>query len=291
MTKLTTILLGVSASLCLLGSTSQTTDAATTKLSKGYINVSPHHYYLTKAKILTTQGTSTKRFKVTIPKGTILQPGYTTTTKRGHSYLQVSVDGLNYSIRKPFLAHKSTVSYTAWIAAKSTFFKRVKRPTYLKYYPGNHIFPTGASRIARNDGNLWQGTQLPADYLSATANRIRVTTNGYLEHFSKSPFYYSISGKPDSTTKVQKALYFNKGHLNLYFKTKPKKIATTKFHKKGNYRYRLIINRLYQNAVTNISNGKNPADPLNVDYVMVSGKYTVANKDYYMTTESINLDN
>lgn len=233
--------------------------------------------FLTTQRQLKTYN-SKRTLKLTIPKNTTVQ---VTGIKHDHGkkYVALNVDRLRYGVRKPLLNAQNTSKVSRWIQANGKNFKLVKKPTYLAYY--NITRSTAGHKLLTYvaDGNLWQGSALPANYQQQIGVRFTVTTDGYLEYFNQSPYQYVISPKPSMTMKVQKAVHHGR-NVDLYFKKSFNQLPLTKVAKKGDNRYRLRIYRTYGDTATAIP------DADNASQVALNELYTISGTQFYMHIEN-----
>lgn len=227
-------------------------------------------YLQTRTTIHTTNGYF-KDVKVTIPKGTIFNIGslYENPKTRKTS-MTIDLNQLRWSIRKPVIDSVHNQQSTAGIWAKTSWFKKVSEPTYLKYY-------------SSGDGYLWQGNKWPENPVKATADGVRVTSDGYLETFNEAQILLIKAVKPLSTAKVQHVLQKGK---TTYFYTQTKLAGVTSQHVRtsGKYQYRLAINRNGRHLLTPTQAESNSKS---TDAVYVSNRYYVGGATYYMHATTV----
>ncbi|EEI71483.1 hypothetical protein GQR93_04835 [Lentilactobacillus hilgardii] len=234
--------------------------------------------FLTTKRVIKTYNSS-KTIKVTIPKGTtVLVNG--TKNDNGQKYVSLNLNRLRYQIRRPLITAQNSSRVSRWILAKGQNFSKTNKPVYLSYYSLTRSNKGHALLSYVANGDLWKGSTLPADYAQLTGTRFTITTDGYLDFFSSSPYKYTISPKPTSSTEIQKSYYRSSRQLYLYFKTKLKGLPVTKVSTKGNNRYRLSINRTTQTTSTAIPNEDDATR------VTLNEIYQIGKTDYYMHTEN-----
>lgn len=168
-------------------------------------SVVKNSFLTTKHQISTTN--SKKQVKITIPKGTTVRVAGIKTSK-GSTYVYSDADRLNYNLRKPVLSTRSTSHMTYWQKLTSANYTHVAKPKYLDYYSLTTQSTAGHSHLSfSNTGNLWLGSALPVNYTKTSGTRLRITDDGYLEYYSKTPYSYKISPKPTHSVKVQSATH------------------------------------------------------------------------------------
>ncbi|KRK88804.1 hypothetical protein [Lentilactobacillus sunkii] len=242
-----------------------------------FIQTQPAHATVIKNSFLKTQRTITtynskKQVKVTIPKGTTVQVAGIKHAK-GNKYVDLNVERLSYNIRKPLLSQKQSGIYTHWLRAKGYNFKQIHKPVYLSYFAVQSDGNKSRNKVRTESGNLWRGDRLPADYTTASGTRLRVTSNGYLEYYAKSPFAFKVSPKPTASLKVTKANHpIVSGQTILTFKSK---ISGLPFVKKSHHTYRLTIESTGNGTVTVVPNTNN------VKKIMTNWIYRIGKVDWY----------
>lgn len=242
-----------------------------------FIQAQPAHATVIKNSFLKTQRTITtynskKQVKITIPKGTTVQVAGIKHTK-GNKYVDLNVERLSYNIRKPLLSQKKPGIYTHWLRAKGYNFKQIHKPVYLSYFAVQSDGKKSRNKIRTESGNLWKGDRLPADYTTASGTRLRVTSNGYLEYYAKSPFAFKVSPKPTASLKVTKASHpIVSGQTILTFKSK---ISGLPFVNKSHHNYRLTIESTGNGTVTVVPNTNN------VKKIMTNWIYRIGKVDWY----------
>lgn len=152
----------------------------------------------------------------TLPKGTRVAVGYTT-TKNGHKYAAVDALGLSYELRR----QTGNKKLMAVLASK------------LKYV------------ATKGSDSIWllNKSQQNGRSYSTLVN----TTDGYVEYYKTT----NISTKPISSTRLTATR--TKGvYTYLYAKTNMPKLPDRRISKSGNYQYRLTI-RDNRQSTTNAS--------------------------------------
>lgn len=219
----------------------------------------PVHATVIKNSFLTTQRTITtynskKQVKLIIPKGTTVQVAGIKHTN-GNKYVDLNVERLSYNIRKPLLSKKNPGIYTRWIRAKGYNFKQIHKPVYLSYFAAQSDGKKTLNKVKTENGNLWKGDRLPVDYTTATSTRFRVTSNGYLEYFAKSPFVYKVSAKPTHSIKVLSASHPTaSGKTILIVESR---FSGLPFVKKAHQHYQLTIFNNDHGTITVVPNDNN----------------------------------
>lgn len=222
------------------------------------ITAQPAHATVIKNSFLKTQRTITtynskKQVKLIIPKGTTVQVAGIKHAK-GNKYVDLNVERLSYNIRKPLLGKKNPGIYTRWIRAKGYNFKQVHKPVYLSYFAAQSDGKKTLNKVKTENGNLWKGDRLPVDYASATSTRLRITSNGYLEYFAKSPFVYKVSAKPTHSIKVLSASHPTASGKTIL--TVKSKFSGLPFVKKAHH-YQLTIFNYDHGTITVVPNDNN----------------------------------
>ncbi|APR07516.1 hypothetical protein FAM21834_01388 [Lentilactobacillus parabuchneri] len=237
----------------------------------------PAHATVIKNSFLKTQRNistynSQKQVKLTIPKGTVVQVAGIKHA-HGNKYVDLHLGRLSYSLRKPLLSAKKLTAYSYWIRAKGYNFKQVHKPAYLGYFAAQSDGKQSQGKTRTETGNLWKGTRLPVDYTTATAPRLQVTTNGYLEYYSNSPFVYKVSPKPTASLKVQSTSQpLASGKTILTFKSRVKQLP---FTKKSRGNYQLTITNAEVGTVTVVPNSTN------VKKILTNWIFKVGKQEWY----------
>lgn len=246
MKVITRLSLGLTAGLTfLIGSVLLGTTTADAKVIQ-------NSFLTTQRTIHTTN--SKKQVQLSLPKGTTVQAAKVK-NQAGRKYIYINAEQLSYRLRKPLLSSKVTSNFSRWIPVTKANFKQVKTPVYLSYYNTNVRKKRINNRYFSTNSNLWQGDALPADYPSQSGTRLRITTDGYLEYFAKSPFVYRVSKKPTATLKVQSATHpSGSGKDIMIFKSS---FSPLPFQKAADGAYTLTIRWLSAATVTAIPNENN----------------------------------
>lgn len=242
----------------------------------GYLvksSVTTGTFLQTKKTITTTNGYF-KDVKVTIPKGTIFQQnGLYENAKTHRTSMTIDLNQLRWSSRQSVINSSHNQQSTAGIWAKTSWFKKVARPSYLKYY-------------SVGNGYLWSGNKWPEQEVGARADGLRITSDGYLESFSQALVFGGDAVKPLDTAKVQKVL--KKGtKYYVYTQSKVNGVPSTHVKTSGKYQYRVTINRTGRHLLTPTYDKKN------ADYfttVTVSNRYYVGGNTYYMFSGNVFAD-
>ncbi len=249
------------------------------------LQVQPAHATVIKNSFFKTQRSITtynskKQVKVTIPKGTTVQVGGIKHV-HGNKYVAINLERLSYNIRKPLLSQKKPGVYTHWLRAKGYNFKQIHKPVYLSYFAVQSDGKKSRNKIKTETGNLWKGDRLPANYTTASGTRFRVTSNGYLEYYAKSPFTFKVSPKPTASLKVVKASHpLASGETILAFKSK---ISGLSFVKKSHHDYHLTINSTGNGTITVIPS------TTNVKKILTNWVYRIGKVDWYENNSVTNF--
>ncbi|KRK47527.1 hypothetical protein FC96_GL002453 [Secundilactobacillus kimchicus JCM 15530] len=144
-----------------------------------------------------------------LPKGTRVQV-YRTATKNGKQFASVDVSRLSYEVQK-----RAGNKYSVVIATAN--LKKIATPASDKLTV------------------LSKGAKYTTDARYKAANKLKVTTDGYVQYFAN-----SFKKAPISSTKLTASRA--KGNIvYLYSKTNMAKLPDKHIHKHGNYQYRLAI--------------------------------------------------
>lgn len=268
----------VSLSLLVFGTvTAQSTSAKTR-----YLAHVPSYSFLETKRTIHTTNDYFRDVKITIPKGTIFQTnGFSKGTKTHHPYLNIDMDGLSWHLRKGVINSKHNQQSTAGIWATTANFKRVGVPSYLGYYQATKRFP------ALYEGILHQGNKYPQGHsiVTAKANAVRVTNDGYLEYTPNADVMAIKEVEPQKSVKVQKTI--KKGNNTyLYTSSDIPAIPSTHVRSTGKYQYRFKFINTNRHLVTinpSISN-PNYFDDINVVVRYYIGN---TNTNYYLYTQTI----
>lgn len=237
-----------------------------------YLSDVPQNSFLMTNRTIHTTNDYFKDVKITIPKGTIFQiGGFSKGTKTGHPYLNINLNDLRWSIRKPVILSKHNQQSTAGIWATTANFSRVQTPDYLSYFKKSEQFPDVSYDV------LWQGFKYPAGHKVVTDRQtaIRVTSDGYLEVINNLGILDSKLAQPSDMAKVQKTI--TKGNVTyLYTASKVTGIPSPRINTKGRYQYRVKITNTNRHLIT--VNGMQ-IDPRYVDSVDVVVRYRIGNSN------------
>lgn len=254
--------------------------AATTYVKVGQTN---HNFLKTMRTIQTTD--EDKQFKVTIPKGTIVDAVETNWhgDKKGQVHVEINLQRVSYKIRGKHIAFQ-----TDRILATTKTFKKVHVPQYVQYYTTQKVYPENVNRSRVADGNLYAGLKVPDIYRQPklTAARLYVTSDGYLEYYKSAPvMYLQTTQIPTTSAKITKVKRVpGKGLTMLYTKTAVPTAIGKHVSKTGNQQYLTTIKRRYRSSATVFyrSNAKTA-----VDSIRLASLYKVNDHDFFMNTDVV----
>ena len=275
--KVTLLGAGVVAGLSLFATG---VSAATTYVKVGQTD---HNFLKTMRTIKTTD--EDKQFKLTIPKGTIVDVTETNWNgdKKGQVHVEINLQRVSYKLRG-----KHTAFQTDRILATTKTFKKVHVPQYVQYYTTQKIYPKNVSRTRVADGNLYAGLKVPNIYSQPgpTAARLYVTSDGYVEYYKSAPVMnLQKTQVPTTSAKITKVKRVpSKGLTMLYTKTAVPTAIGERVSKTGNQQYLTTIKRRYRSSATvfNRSNAKTA-----VDSIRLASLYKVKDHDFFMNSDVV----
>lgn len=245
--------------------------------SRQYLTtVKDHGFVSTRRKIVLKK--TPYRPSITLPKGTVVQVGG---VGAGHT-TSIWVNTLSYHLRKAYVGNSNV--YTQNIPLTTTNFKKVKVPAYVKYYPSQTTYPTNSGVSYIGNGDLYRGIKTPeqANQATAKADRVTVTSDGYLEYTPHAAITnLQVHGQPTVSAKITKVSRpGGSGQTYLYTKTAVPQAIGKRVHQTGNTQYCTIIKRRYRAYTTMYTSGRKPQ----LSAIYVSAGYLVGTQQYFMTT-------
>lgn len=241
-------------------------------------NVKDHNFLKTQRKIVLKK--THYRPSITLPKGTIVQMDGVTSNHR----TTLRVNALSYHLRKAYIGNSAT--YTQGIPLTTTNFKKVSVPQYVRYYTTQTSYPTSSGRWFTGNGELYQGVKFPeqANQLTAKADRVTVTSDGYLEYTPNARVSSgAVNGKPTVSAKITKVSRpGGSGKTYLYTKQAVPGAIGNRVSKTGNAQYLTVIKRRYK-AYTTVYLTLNKVQ---TSRIYVSAGYLVGDHQYFMATST-----
>ncbi|MFC6254173.1 hypothetical protein ACFP1H_06190 [Secundilactobacillus hailunensis] len=151
-----------------------------------------------------------KSGKVTLPANTRVPVSHKS-TKNHKTYASIDLTPMSYGIRHETNATSITIPYSH----------------NLKTLKSNYPTPLILGKGFKYDSNTW--TKTP---------KLTFTANNYVEYFAKG----NLKQKPTSSTKITKTS--QKGNVTYYYAKKNMlKLPDKRISKKGNYQYRLTVQK------------------------------------------------
>lgn len=236
--------------------------------------VKDHSFLVTRRQLVLKK--TPYRPSITLPQGTVVQVDGVST---GHT-TNIRVNTLSYHLRKPYIGNSNL--YTQNIPLTTTTFKKVAVPAYTKYYPSQTTTPTNSGLAYIGNGELYQGVKFPeqANQLTAKADRVTVTSDGYLEYYQSTKiFSTTVDPRPTTSVKITKTTGPANGLTTLYTRQAVPSVIGTRVSQSGNAQYAVRIKRLYRTYATVTTTSK---DPTATDSVDISAAYQVNGQTYFM---------
>lgn len=256
------------------------TNGLTATANTTYVKAKSGNFLVAKKKIVLKKTKYKKAF--TIPKGTTVQISGVTTLN-GKRIMDIQMNTLSYHLRKSYIGHNETA--TRNIVMRKTNFKKVSVPQYLRYYSTQKTYPANIGLNATQNGNLFAGLKYPEDSKesTATAARIHVSSDGYLEYYNKAEVLsVSVDPRPTTSAKITKVVRpSGSGKTYLYTKQAVPSAIGTQVSRSGKARYVTVIKRQYKTYTTT---SHSEHDLNETDSIRVSCGYQVNGKHYYMPT-------
>lgn len=255
------------------------TSGGTASASTHYLTTVKDHNFLVTRRTLNLTPTKYKR-ALTIPKGTVVQ-AQSVSPVNGKLTTQFYLNTLSYHLRRGYIGHSE--ASTKNIALTSQNFKKVKVPQYVKYYSTQRTYAKNIGLNYTANGDLYAGKYYPSGdkIVGASARRVTVTSDGYLEYYASSPVLVpGVDPKPTVSCKITKVTGPANGRTVLYTRQAVPSAIGSRISKTGQAQYATPIKRLYRTYATVTAMSRDKAE---TDYVDITAGYQVNGQAYFMS--------